>query len=52
MLAGNDLLLVEDFENSCDQVRQGVEDGVIPQERIDAACLRVLCWKAQLGLLD
>ena len=50
VLAGNDLLCCTDFETQLPAVLAAVQDGTIPAARLDEAALRVLTWKAQLGL--
>ena len=51
LLAGNDMLVTTDFETQIAQVLAAVERGVLPMETVDAAVLRVLRAKIQLGLL-
>ncbi len=51
VLAGNDLLCCSDYQTQYLAVLAAVEDGTISEERIDESVLRVLRWKAQLGLL-
>lgn len=50
VLAGNDLICCADFEASIAAITGAVEDGIIPVEQIDASVLRILRWKAALGL--
>ena len=52
VLAGNDMIVTTDFEHQIPQVLAAVENGTIPAETLDAACLRVLRVKLQLGLLE
>ena len=52
LLAGNDMLVTTDFETQIAQVLAAVERGVLPMETVDAAVLRVLRAKIQLGLLE
>jgi len=52
LLAGNDMLVTTDFETQIAQVLTAVERGVLPMETVDAAVLRVLRAKIQLGLLE
>lgn len=49
-LAGNDLLCCGDFEASAQALLDAVEDGVLPEEQLDASVLRILRWKLSLGL--
>lgn len=50
VLAGNDLVCCEDFEQSAAAITAAIEDGSIPIEQVDASVLRILSWKIQLGL--
>ena len=51
VLAGNDLLCSTDYRVQYQAVLEAVESGRIPMETLDAAVLRVLTWKQNLGLL-
>lgn len=51
VLAGNDLLICTDYETQIPVVIEAVNSGEISLERIQEGALRVLIWKAQLGLL-
>ena len=46
LLAGNDMVLTADFEAEISRVLAAVADGTLPEDVIDAACLRVLRAKA------
>lgn len=50
--AGNDLVVTTDYRTQIPRVIQAVKDGALEEETIDAACLRVLRWKRELGLLE
>ncbi len=52
VLAGNDMLCCTDFEVQIPAVLEAVRDGRISEERIDASVLRILKWKAELGILN
>ncbi len=52
VLAGNDMLCCTDFDVQIPAVIAAVEDGRIPEDQIDASVLRVLKWKAELGILE
>ena len=52
VLAGNDMLVTGDYAAQIPQVLAAVEEGLISMEQLDSAVLRVLRWKARLGLLD
>ncbi len=49
--AGNDLLVTSSHRTEIPQVLSALESGVLTEETIDEACLRVLRWKLELGLL-
>ena len=51
MLAGNHLLCCTDFETQVPAVLAAVEDGTIPESRLDESVLRVLNMKLEMGLL-
>lgn len=51
VLCGNDMLCVSDWELQLPAVLQAAENGTLPEKRLREACLRVLRWKEQLGLL-
>lgn len=50
--AGNDMLLSEQYPEQYQAVLDAVNEGVIPEEQIDGAVLRILRWKYDLGLLE
>ena len=50
VLAGNDLLCCTDFEVQIPAVLAAVEQGVVPETRVDEAVRRVLTLKQKLGL--
>ena len=52
VLAGNDLLLLTDYQTGHALVLQAVKDGTIPMETLDKAVTRVLSWKYALGLFS
>lgn len=45
VLAGNDLLIVSDFDTAYEQVLSAVKTGLIPMQTLDAAAGRTLEWK-------
>lgn len=51
VLAGNDVLISSDFMVQIPAVLRAVEDGRIPEEMIDAAVLRILKIKIEMGVL-
>lgn len=52
VLAGNDMLCCTDFEVQIPAVIEAVKDGRISEEQIDASVLRILKWKAELGIVN
>ena len=52
VLAGNDMLCCTNFEVQLPAVIAAVKDGRIPEEQIDASVLRILRWKAELGVIS
>ncbi len=51
ILAGNDLVITSDYRTQIPKVLEAVENGTLPMERVDEACLRVLRWKEALELI-
>ncbi len=49
--AGNDLVLTTDYRTQIPKVLEAVADGTLDEALINAACLRVLTWKMELGLI-
>lgn len=45
LLAGNDLLIVTDYENAFKQIKNGIQNGVITEDYINKLVLRDLAWK-------
>lgn len=43
--AGNDMLIVTDFEAAYDEIVSGIRDGKISEETVNAAAERILDWK-------
>lgn len=52
VLAGNDMLCCTDFTVQIPAVIGAVKEGRISEEQIDASVLRILKWKAELGVLE
>lgn len=50
--AGNDLVVTTDYRTQIPRVIQAVREGTLAEETVDEACLRVLRWKLELGLLE
>jgi len=51
LLAGNDLLIVTDYETAMSQIKKALQDGDISEEMIDKLAFRNLAWKYYKGLL-
>lgn len=49
--AGNDMLIVTDFENSYAALLNAVRTGEVSSERIDESILRILQWKLYMNLM-
>ena len=52
VLAGNDMLCCTDFTTQVPAVIEAANTGVISQERIDQAVLRILASKIELGIIQ
>lgn len=51
LLAGNDLLISTDYEESIKEIRNAINNNTLDQETLDEHVLRVLAWKYYKGLL-
>lgn len=51
ILAGNDLLCSTDYETQYDAVLQAVKEDRISEDQLNESVLRLLRWKAKLGLM-
>lgn len=51
LAAGCDMVVTADFQEQVPQVLTALEEGTLPQARVDEAAARVLGWKYDLGLL-
>ena len=51
-LAGNDLLLCTDIEESYQALLEAVENGKVSEERLEASVLRILEWKYAMNLIQ
>ena len=51
LLAGNDLLISTDYEESIKELRNAIDNNTLDQEMLDEHVLRVLAWKYYKGLL-
>ena len=51
VMAGNDMLLTSDYAVQIHAVLNAVQNGTIPEERINESVRRILAWKISLGLI-
>lgn len=51
VLAGNDLIIVTDYEKSVQDVKNALESGRITEERINRMAEKVLAWKYYKGIM-
>lgn len=51
VLAGNDLLIVTDYERSVNAIKTAIEDGTINEGIVDKAVKRIIAWKLYKGLI-
>lgn len=51
VLAGSDILIVTDFEEAFNEIKNAVRDGRISEEKIDELVKRVIAWKYSKGLM-
>lgn len=52
VVAGNDMLLLSDYETGIQAVLDAIENGTITEERINESVTRILTWKIALGLIE
>ena len=52
VLAGNDLIMVTDYQTSYQEILQAVQEEIIPEEMINHAVFRILAWKYQMNLMS
>lgn len=51
VLAGNDLIITTDYEESINSVKNAIKNGTISEEYIDKLAFRVISWKYYKGLM-
>ncbi len=51
VVAGNDLIIVTDYEKSIQDVKQGVLEGRINEQTIENMAKKVLAWKYYKGMM-
>ena len=51
LLAGNDLIITTDYEESIEEIKEAINDNIIDESLIDKLAVRVLAWKYYKGLI-
>lgn len=51
ILAGNDLLIVTDYEKAINDTKKALEEGIIDESLINEAAKRILAWKYYKGMM-
>lgn len=51
ILAGNDLIIVTDYEEAINQIKTAINDGTISEDLINKLAGRVIAWKYYKGLM-
>lgn len=51
LLAGNDLIITTDYEQSISELKASLHDGTISEDLVNRVSLRVLAWKYYKGLI-
>lgn len=51
ILAGNDLLIVTDYEQSFKEIKDAINDGTLSESALDDMVFRVLAWKYYKGMM-
>ena len=51
ILAGNDMIITTDYENSVKEIKNAINSGVLDEAMIDKLSFRILAWKYYKGLL-
>lgn len=49
--AGNDLIIITDYQYSISSIKQALKDGIISESMLDNAVVRILAWKYYKGLM-
>lgn len=49
--AGNDLIIVSDYQKSLDEIREGINNGDVSIDTLNKAVVRVLAWKYYKGMI-
>ncbi len=51
ILAGNDIIMVTDYEAAFNSIKKAVEDGTLDENLIEKNAFRILAWKYSKGLM-
>lgn len=51
LIAGNDLVIVGDYDKALKEIKEGIENNILSENLIDKLAFRVLAWKYYKGLL-
>ena len=51
VLAGNDMLCCEDYDEAITSITNAVFEGIVSEDQINASVLRILNWKSDLNLI-
>lgn len=51
LLAGNDILIITDYEGSIQAIKKAVKDNIISEDLINKQAFRVLAWKYYKGMM-
>lgn len=51
LLAGNDLMIVSNYQNSFNQIKDAINDGTITEDLINNRASRIIAWKYYKGLM-
>ena len=51
ILAGNDMLIITDYETGYKDIINAIKNGKIKEEQIDKSVLKILAWKYYKGLI-
>ncbi len=52
VLAGNDMIIATKYNTQMKAILDAVEQGVITEEQIETAVVRILKWKMELGIIE
>lgn len=51
IMAGNDILIVTDYEKSFNEIKAAINDGTLSESALDDMVFRVLAWKYYKGMM-